>query len=100
MVEQASPPAGESRRGGARAPRRLSVVLGLLAGCVVATAAADPAQAAVAISAFHVTPASTAAGAHANVTITTNFNYGATASDHVRDLAVTLPPGLVGNPTV
>jgi hypothetical protein len=99
MVEQASPPRGESRRRGALAPRRLSAAFGLLAVSAAAATAA-PVQAAVKISAFHVTPASTAAGAHANVTITTSFDYGSTSSDQVRDLAVTLPPGLLGNPTV
>jgi hypothetical protein len=92
MVEQASPPRAGSRR------RRT-----LLAACflaVLATIAAAPARAAVTISAFHVTPSSTAAGAHADVTIATSFDYGSTPSDQVRDLAVTLPPGLLGNPTV
>ena len=92
MVEQASPPRAGSRRWRA-----------LLAACVLAvlaTIAAAPAGAAVKVSAFHVTPASTAAGAHASVTIATSFDYGSTPSDQVRDLAVTLPPGLLGNPTV
>jgi hypothetical protein len=92
MAEQASPPRAGSRR------RR--VLLAACAAAVLATVAAAPARAAVTISAFHVTPASTAAGAHSDVTIATSFDYGSTPSDGVRDLAVTLPPGMLGNPTV
>ena len=92
MAEQASPP-----RAGLRRRHTLLTACALAA---LATLSAAPARAGVTISSFHVTPASTAAGAHTTVTVATSFDYGSTPSDQVRDLAVTLPPGLLGNPTV
>jgi hypothetical protein len=58
-------------------------------------ALAAPANAALGISTFTVTPSSTAAAGHPNLTIDTVFSG---ASDNLKNLTVHLPPGLVGNP--
>jgi hypothetical protein len=47
------------------------------------------------VPAFSVTPASLRAGSHPDVTIRAEF----TGSEHVRDLTISLPPGLVGDPS-
>jgi hypothetical protein len=52
------------------------------------------AQAAFDVSSFTVTPSGLAAGSHPNVAIAIGFS----GNEHVRDLTVGLPPGLVGNP--
>ena len=56
--------------------------------------AAAPARAAFDVTAFELTPSSTAAGAHADVTIATSF----TAGEQPRTLVFHLPPGLAGDP--
>lgn len=56
--------------------------------------AAAPARAAFDVTAFELTPSSTAAGAHADVTIATSF----TAGSQPRTLVFHLPPGLAGDP--
>lgn len=70
------------------------VLVALLAALVLAA----PAQAGIAVPTFSVTPSTTAAGGHPNVTITTGFSYSP-SSDDVRNVTVSLPPGLVGNPS-
>jgi hypothetical protein len=55
------------------------------------------AQAAISITDAKIQPSTTAAGAHPNVTVDLSFDLTPT-SDDLRDLEVTLPPGLVGNP--
>jgi hypothetical protein len=52
------------------------------------------AQAAFDVSSFTVTPSGLAAGSHPDVAIAIGFS----GNEHVRDLRVSLPPGLVGNP--
>jgi hypothetical protein len=52
------------------------------------------AQAAFDVGSFTVTPSGLAAGSHPNVAIAIGFS----GDEHVRDLTVSLPPGLVGNP--
>src|ERR1700750_669749 len=52
------------------------------------------AQAAFGVSSFTVTPSGLAAGSHPDVAIAIGFS----GNEHVRDLRVSLPPGLVGNP--
>ena len=47
------------------------------------------------VPAFSVTPKSLQAGSHPDVTIHAEFS----GSEHVRDLTISLPPGLVGDPT-
>jgi hypothetical protein len=47
------------------------------------------------VPAFSVTPESLQAGSHPDVTIHAEF----TGSEHVRDLTISLPPGLVGDPS-
>jgi hypothetical protein len=70
--------------------------LAFLAGFVVTLGlAAAPAHAALGISAFSVSPASTQAGGHPDVDIDTTFSG---AGDNLKNLTVHLPPGLVGNP--
>ena len=61
---------------------------------------AAPAHAAFEVTSFAVTPASTAAGAHADVTIAAGFPAFAVgnAPQRPRDLVFHLPPGLAGDP--
>lgn len=53
------------------------------------------AQADFDVPAFSVTPKSLQAGSHPDVTIHAEFS----GSEHVRDLTISLPPGLVGDPS-
>jgi hypothetical protein len=68
--------------------RRLLLALALL------LAAPASAQAAFQVTSFTVTPTGLAAGSHPDVSIALGFG----GDEHVRDLTVSLPPGLVGNP--
>ena len=70
----------------------LSLALALLA--------AGPAQAAFDVTAFELTPSSTAAGAHADVTIATSFTpyNAADPPQRPRNVVFHLPPGLAGDP--
>jgi hypothetical protein len=63
---------------------------------VVAVLLALPAsaQAAFDVPAFSVTPTGLQAGSHPDVSVALQFN----GDEHVRDLTLSLPPGLVGNP--
>jgi hypothetical protein len=69
---------------------------------VVAVLLALPAsaQAAFEVRSFTVTPTGTAAGSHPDVNVSLGFAPYSVASppEHVRDLTISLPPGLVGNP--
>jgi hypothetical protein len=58
---------------------------------------ASPAGAAVSISAFTVTPASTQAGGSPDVTVDTQFSSG--DGDTVKDATLSLAPGLLANPS-
>jgi hypothetical protein len=71
---------------------RAPLIIALLVAVLALTA--TPARAAFGISSFTVNPSTTAAAAHPDVQITTNFSGG----DDVKDLQVHLPAGLVGNP--
>jgi hypothetical protein len=53
------------------------------------------AQAQFDVPAFSVTPKSLQAGSHPDLTIHAEFS----GSEHVRDLTISLPPGLVGDPS-
>jgi hypothetical protein len=64
--------------------------------CVLVVAA--PARAAFDVTAFEVTPSSTAAGAHADVTIATSFTPYAAGGEQPRNVTFHLPPGLAGDP--
>src|SRR4051812_30730994 len=70
-----------------------------LVALVAALALAVPASAsaAVTITNFKVTPSTTAAGAHPDLTIDTSFALDPT-SDDVKSVGVVLPQGLVGDP--
>ena len=59
-----------------------------------------PAQAAFDVTAFELTPSSTAAGAHADVTIATSFPPydAADPPQRPRNVVFHLPPGLAGDP--
>ena len=63
---------------------------------VVAVLLALPAsaQAAFDVPAFSVTPSALQAGSHPDVSVGLEFS----GDEHVRDLTLSLPPGLVGNP--
>jgi hypothetical protein len=66
-----------------------------LACLVLPTASA---QAAFDVTAFEVTPSTTAAGAHADVTIATSFTPYAADTQRPRNITFHLPPGLAGDP--
>src|SRR5919108_5425225 len=68
--------------------RRLLLALALL------LAAPATAQADFQLTSFSVTPSGLAAGSHPNVSVALGFD----GNEHVRNLTVSLPPGLVGNP--
>jgi len=72
---------------------------GILSLALVLFAAA-PAQAAFDVTAFELTPSSTAAGAHADVTIATSFTPydAADPPQRPRNVVFHLPPGLAGDP--
>jgi hypothetical protein len=58
------------------------------------------AQAAFEVRSFSFTPSSLKAGSHADVQIAIGFApyNGSNPPEHVRDLTLSLPPGVVGNP--
>ena len=68
----------------------------MIAGPLALLALTAPANAAdLGISSFSVTPSSMQAAGHPNLTIATTF---ANPSDNLENVAIHLPPGLVGNP--
>lgn len=73
---------------------RLVVVV--LAALVLALPAA--ARAAIRVDSLTVTPATTAAGANADVQINEQFSYGGSNSDSILNSTLHLPAGLLGNP--
>jgi hypothetical protein len=76
-----------------RHDRRMPLRAGILTLAILLLAAA-PARAAFDVTAFELTPSSTAAGAHAEVTIATSF----TPNEQPRTVVFHLPPGLAGDP--
>src|SRR3954469_7221488 len=66
----------------------------LLLAIVLLLAAPASAQAAFSLQSFTVTPSGTAAGSHPDVSVALGFG----GDEHIRDLRLSLPPGLVGNP--
>jgi hypothetical protein len=85
-------PEGTDRRGMKRTPRRLT---GMFIA-VAALAAVIPASAqAIGLSGLSVTPASHQAGAHSDIGIHIGFT---TPADQVKNLTISLPPGVVGDP--
>jgi hypothetical protein len=66
----------------------------LVLALLLMLAAPASAQAAFQVTSFKVTPSGLAAGSHPDVAIGLGFG----GDEHVRDLMVSLPPGLVGNP--
>lgn len=74
--------------------------LALLATSVVlALAVAPPAQASVRLSSFSISPSTTLAGAHPDLSIASNFSYS-DSTDSVQSFQVYFPAGLIGNPSV
>jgi hypothetical protein len=81
----------------ARHHRAMALRAGILTlACLLLVAA--PARAAFDVTAFEVTPSSTAAGAHADVTIATSFTPYAADTQRPRNVTFHLPPGLAGDP--
>lgn len=78
---------------------RTRALIGVIASALTLAAAAGTANASVTISSFTATPSTTVAGGHPNLTTTTNFSYS-DSSDDVKSVQVSLPPGMLGNPTV
>jgi hypothetical protein len=66
------------------------------ATAIVALAIAPAAQAAFGFQGLSAAPTNTNAGAHSDLNIHIGFT---SASDNVKDLTISLPPGMVGNPT-
>jgi hypothetical protein len=81
-----------------RAGSRIVRIVVLAAALTLALAAT--AGAAVKISAFTATPASTQAGGHTNFTVHLAFDRSSTGNnEHPNSLVLHLPAGLIGNPT-
>jgi len=76
-------------------PRYVAAALAAVALLVLAGAA--PALGAFSVSNVTVTPSTTAAGAHPNLTISTDFS-GTTANDTPRVVTTHFGPGIIGNP--
>jgi hypothetical protein len=74
------------------------VVRSVLAVATALGAMASPAFASIPITDADVTVSDARAGAHPDLTITTQFASGSVFEDDVRDVSVELPPGLLGNP--
>ncbi len=74
---------------------RSAGVLAVVLGAMFALPGA--ASAAVTVSSFTVTPTTTAAGAHPDVTVNEQFSY-ASGSDSVLNTTLHFPAGLLGNP--
>ncbi|HET8672867.1 MAG TPA: hypothetical protein VFL87_04465 [Thermoleophilaceae bacterium] len=75
--------------------RRLTI--GAIAAVTAALALPVAARADVTVTGFSVTPTTTAAGAHPDVTVHEAFSYS-TGSDSVKKTLLHFPPGLLGNP--
>src|SRR4051794_3916668 len=85
-------PAGTERRGMKRTPRRL---IGTFIAAVALLAVIPASAQAIGLTGLSVTPANTQAGAHSNITVAVGFS---NAQDQVKDLTISLPPGVVGDP--
>src|SRR3954447_11387677 len=81
------------RPGTVRAVRTPAIALAVL----LTLAFAGTASASVSLTSFKVTPSTTQAGAHPDLTIDTSFSLDPT-SDDVKSVGVLLPQGLVGDP--
>jgi hypothetical protein len=82
-----------------RRSNSLRLFVALIATIAVALAAAvmaSSANAAFGISNYAMTPSTTQAGAHPNMTW--SFNRTGTESEDLRDMRIDLPPGLLANP--
>jgi hypothetical protein len=77
------------------------VVRALLLAAAISLLLPALAQAQFDVRAFSVTPSGLQAGSHPDVTISAAFTPYELGSppEHVRDLTISLPPGLVGDPT-
>ncbi len=74
--------------------RRAAITLAI---ATLGALAAPGGASALGLQGLSAQPASTAAGANSNFSISIGFS---AAGDQVKDLTIHLPPGLVGNPTV
>jgi hypothetical protein len=74
------------------------LVVGVLAMAAALAALPAAARAAVTVDSFSVTPTSTAAGAHPDVTVAEHFSYGSSTTDSVKKTTLHFPAGLLGNP--
>jgi hypothetical protein len=75
------------------------VVRALLLAVVLVVLAPAAAAADFDVRSFSVTPSGLQAGSHPDVTISASFTPYSPTTEHVRDLVISLPPGLVGDPT-
>ncbi len=66
----------------------------ILLAVVLPLVVPSSAQASFGVSSFSVTPSTLQAGSHPDVSVAIGFS----GNEHLRDLTVRLPPGLVGNP--
>jgi hypothetical protein len=73
------------------------VTIGAIAALAAALALPVAARADVSVTGFSVTPTTTAAGAHPDVTVHEEFSYS-DGSDSVKKTVLHFPPGLLGNP--
>lgn len=77
--------------------RRARLLLALVLSAAGWSAFAASAHAAVSISSLTVNPSTPQANSHPNLTVAMGFQYSP-SSDDLKNLTITLPPGLVGNP--
>lgn len=89
------PASGQPRLATAR--RRNGRLLAVAASALTLLLAAAPARASVTISSFSISPSTTQAAAHPNVTISAGFSYS-DSTDTLQSLQVYFPAGLLGNP--
>jgi hypothetical protein len=75
--------------------RRAGIVVVVLAGLL---AAPSGALGAIHVDSLKVTPTTTAAGAHPDVTVDEQFSYGGSSSDSILNSVMHFPAGLLGNP--
>src|SRR5882724_9839110 len=85
-------PQGTERRGMRRTPRRL---IGMFIALAALLAVIPASAQAIGLTGLSVTPASTQAGAHSNIAVNIGFS---TPTDQVKNLTISLPPGVVGDP--
>jgi hypothetical protein len=77
--------------------RRCSPIVVASLACVLLAIGAGQATASGALSSFTLTPSSTQAGGHADITADLAFSYGSSTTDGVQQVTISLAPGIVAS---